>query len=100
MSTVVAEATMQSSAGKTDLVHQLLMEVTVQGGDDWVALVMPEVQHPLGLKLHYDNYVQGMSVEVVIRGGADVDKALDVAARLGVAHLLGILVCSGVHLLC
>lgn len=70
------------------------MEVAVEGGDDGVALVMPEVQHPLGLQLHNDHDVQGVGVEVVVWGGPDIHKALDVAARRCVAHLLCVLVCS------
>ena len=70
------------------------MEVAVEGGDDRVALVMPEVQHPLGLQLHYDNNVQGVGIEVVVWGGTDIHKALDVAAGRCVAHLLGSFICG------
>lgn len=75
------------------LIHQLLMEVAIQGGNDRVGLVVPELLHPLGLQLHHNYYVQRVGVEVVIGGGAQVDEALDVAPRLGVAHLLSILGC-------
>lgn len=77
-----------------DLIHQLLMEVAVQGRDDRIPFVVPEVQHSLGLQLHDDHYVQRMGIEVVVWGGPHIHKALDVAARLSVAHLLCILVCS------
>lgn len=70
------------------------MEVAVQCGDDGVGLMVPPLQHSLGLQLDNNYHVQWMGVKVVIRRGTHVDKALDVAAGLRHAHLTGILGCE------
>ena len=70
------------------------MEVAVQCGDDGVSLMVPPLQHSLGLQLDNNYYVQWVGVEVVIRRGTHIDKALDVAAGLCHAHFTGIFGCA------
>lgn len=56
--------------------------------------MVPPLQHSLGLQLDNNYYVQWVGVEVVIRRGTHINKALDVAAGLLHAHLTGILSCA------
>ena len=70
------------------------MEVAVQCGDDRISLMVPPLQHSLGLQLDNNYHVQWMGIEVVIRRGTHVDKALDVAPGLCHAHFTGIFGCA------
>ena len=63
------------------------MEVAVERGDDRVGLVVPPLQHSLALQLHNNHYVQRVGIEVVVRGCANIHKALDETARFFLAQL-------------
>lgn len=76
------------------LVHQLGVEVAVQGGNDGVGLVVPPLDDLLGLQLDDDDHIEGVGVEVVVGRGTHVYKALYVATRLLVSQLAGFLVCT------
>ena len=76
------------------LVHQLGVEVAVEGGDDGVGLVVPPLDDLLGLQLDHDDHVEGVGVEVVVGRGTHVHEALYVASPLLVAQLAGILFCT------
>ena len=76
------------------LVHQLGVEVAVEGGNDRVGLVMPPLNDLLGLQLHDNDHIKGVGVEVIVGGGPHVYKALYVATPLLVSQLAGFLVCT------
>ena len=76
------------------LVHQLGMEVAVQGGDDRIGFVVPPLNDLLGLQLDDNDHIKGVGVEVVVGRGAHVYKALYVATWLLVTQLAGFLVCT------
>ena len=76
------------------LVHQLGVEVAVQGGNDGVGLVVPPLNDLLGLQLNDHDHIKRVGIEVVVGRGPHVDEALYVATRLLVAQFAGFLVCT------